>query len=156
MNRHIRPLSVLCAAIITVLTIIPVSAATPDVTALSHWHGCFGTTCRGRDPQLMGCAADAVTLALLPHPGTASAGSYENVELRYSAACNARWARVTSRLSPADILFTTAFIAGHPSTRVTRHGTRVVWSRMWSGSVRACGVSVLASDPSYAPILCAP
>jgi len=105
----------------------------------------------------MGCATDARTLAIHPIPGTASAGYYEFVELRYSRRCNARWSRVTSRLAPADILYTSAYMSGVPATRVTRWGAgaTVVWSRMWSGSVAAGGVSLLATDPTYKPLNCA-
>ncbi len=156
MNRFFRSVSVLCAAIVTILTIFPVNAAATANTTTAHWHGCYGATCRGKDPQVMGCATDAVTLAVRPYPGTASAGYNQDVELRYSAACNARWARVTSRLAAGQIVYTTAYIAFHPLTRVTRYGARVVWSRMWSGLAQGCGVSVWTGDPTYKPANCAP
>jgi len=125
----------------------------------AHGPECSGTSCRGLDPVAAGCGGDAVTLAVLPHPGTASAGFLEVTELRASARCHARWSRVTSRLVTSDIKWTSAWMAGHwASTHLARFGaagTRV-WSRMWSGPVSACGVSVAKSDPSYVVPACAP
>ncbi len=121
--------------------------------------GCYGTGCRNKDPQVMGCHADAVTLAIIPHPGTASAGYQQFTELRYSTACNARWSRVTSRLATSDINYTGAWVAGHWITThktVFGAGGGLVWSRMWNGWVSACGVSVSNGDPTYKVIGCAP
>ena len=127
--------------------------------ASAHGPECSGTSCRGLDPVATGCSRDAVTLAIRPHPGTASAGFLEVTELRGSARCHARWARVTSRLVSADIKWTSAWMDGHWfSTHTTRFGAAGarIWSRMWSGPVSACGVSVAMSDPSYVVRACAP
>jgi hypothetical protein len=126
------------------------AASNPDMVA------CHGTGCRGKDPERMGCSADARTLAIIPHPGTAGAGFNQFVELRFSRRCNARWSRVTSRLAKGDISSTSAFIKGIPSTRVTVRGATLVWSRMWSGAVSACGVSASKSHPMDMPVGCAP
>lgn len=118
---------------------------------------CWGATCRGKAPQANGCSHDAVTLAKIPHPGTASAGYYQYTELRYSPACHAYWSRVTSRLSPSDIKYTRAAIQGHvSSTRVVNYGSVQAISKMWTGPATACGVSVSKSDPSYVYVGCAP
>ena len=105
----------------------------------------------------MGCSIDAVTLAEIPHPGTASAGYYQVVELRYSEMCDASWAKVTSRLEKDDILFTRASVQGRwAATRVIGYGKRVVVSRMWPGRDNtACGVSVWRAEPSYRAVGCA-
>jgi hypothetical protein len=131
---------------------------TPNIAA-AHGPECSGASCRGLDPVATGCSRDAVTLATIPHPGTASAGFLEVTELRGSARCHARWARVTSRLSASAIKWSSAWMAGHwLATHKARFGAAgtIVWSRMWSGPVGACGVSVAKSDPSYIVPACAP
>ena len=151
------PRGVLNIAAVAVLALL-LLLLTP-AGASAHGPECSGRSCRGLDPEASGCSRDAVTLAVLPHPGTASAGFLEVTELRGSARCGARWARVTSRLVTADILWTSAWMAGHWfSTHVTRFGAAGarIWSRMWSGPVSACGVSVAKSDPSYVVRACAP
>ncbi len=118
---------------------------------------CYGATCRGKTPQSQGCSYDAVTLAKVPKPGTASAGAQQYTELRYSKACHAYWSRVTSRLSAGDILYTRASIQGHvTATRVTNYGGSQAISKMWTGPAVACGTSVSKSDPSYIWVGCAP
>ncbi len=116
---------------------------------------CRGAACNGRDPRAMGCAADAVTTAISPNPGTAAAGWQEVVELRFSRRCQTRWSRVTSRLAAAAVKSNTAYLSGHPSTRVTKGAVAVVWSRMWTAG-SACGNTISVSDPSYHPTHCVP
>ncbi|WP_182546454.1 DUF2690 domain-containing protein [Halosaccharopolyspora lacisalsi] len=48
--------------------------------------GCYDGTCTGKDPEAMGCAADAVTVDRLVNESAI-------FELRYSAACHANWGR---------------------------------------------------------------
>jgi len=113
--------------------------------------GCHGTGCRGKDPQAMGCWRDARTLAVRPIPGTAGAGFNEYVELRYSPRCGAKWARTLSRVAPQTIR-TGAYVYGHfAATKVTKYGLGAsrVWSKMWTGTVRACGGSIWTGDPTY-------
>ena len=153
--RHPRLLLHLAGATTLVLLMLLLTPA----GASAHGPECSGRSCRGLDPVATGCSRDAVTLAVLPHPGTASAGFLEVTELRGSASCRARWARVTSRLVSTDIKWTSVWMAGHWfSTHVARFGAAGarVWSRMWSGPVSACGVSVAKSDPSYVVPACAP
>jgi hypothetical protein len=86
----------------------------------------------------MGCARDARTLV------TAYANGNFRVELRYSPACNARWARTTylNSLGHYDQLplefGVWAQLGSGNVTRVMRFAP-VVWSRMWTGPIRACG-----------------
>lgn len=128
--------------------ILILCAITPSPAAAQPAQGprCFGAGCSGKDPQVYGCWRDAVTVARSPQPGTAGAGWQEVVEMRYSAMCGARWARVTSRLPKAQIHHTNAYLPEHPSTVVTKYGAAgaLVYSKMWwavnpSGS--ACGNS---------------
>ncbi len=84
-------------------------------------YGCKAATCNGKDPQAMGCAADAKTL-------TARSAYGIRVELRYSKGCKARWARTTIvgdtfNVSPFAYLGT-----GNITYRITN--SRSVWSYM--------------------------
>ncbi|MEP7200778.1 MAG: DUF2690 domain-containing protein [Chloroflexota bacterium] len=156
--KHVRFSRLFASVVVALLVSVCLFMLTP-FNAAAGGPGCYGAGCRNKDPQAMGCHADAVTLAIIPHPGTASAGYQQFTELRYSKACNARWSRVVSRLTPSDIYYTGAWVAGH---WITTHrtifgaGGGLVWSRMWSGSVSACGVSVSNTDPTYKVIGCAP
>ncbi|MFE9252105.1 DUF2690 domain-containing protein [Streptomyces sp. NPDC007088] len=72
------------------------SATAPEASPLNPPAGvrCAGRGCGGRDPQRMGCAARARTTA------RARVGD-RLVEVRYSRACRAAWARI-SRAGPGD------------------------------------------------------
>ena len=77
---------------------------------------CVGPTCKGLNPQTEGCGTDAVTKdtrADFDYPVT--------VQLRYSAACHAAWARAT--LSDS----TYAFI----DTVYIQHWVYVSGKRIW-------------------------
>ncbi|MCS7060050.1 MAG: DUF2690 domain-containing protein [Anaerolineae bacterium] len=92
---------------------------------------CWGVGCRGKDPQVMRCNRDAITLAEVVERGA-------RVELRYSPACNARWSRFTV---PAAWLRRGAPYAfmGVGNRTLQQWRARQVWSLMWSGPIRACG-----------------
>lgn len=115
-------------------TMAPASA---HVTAKAH---CYGSSCRGKDPNLMGCDNDARTLAV-------ERNREIKVELRYSARCNARWARTTT-LRPRHN-YISAWLGTGKVTMKTGVGS-VIWSDMWSGPVKACG----SSYDSYGPCTC--
>jgi hypothetical protein len=93
--------------------------------------GCWGVGCRGKDPQAMGCNRDAVTIASVVERGA-------RVELRYSRACNAKWSRFTV---PTDWLArgTPYVFMGVGNRTLQQWHARQIWSRMWSGPIRACG-----------------
>lgn len=57
--------------------------------------GCYGDTCSGKDPQAMGCSADARTLASYRRVPDAYSDDDWLVELRYSHNCQAQWTRGT-------------------------------------------------------------
>lgn len=52
--------------------------------------GCYNAGCTGKNPEAMGCGADARTLEQLHIEGTV-------FEIRYSAACDAHWARISEQ-----------------------------------------------------------
>jgi len=56
---------------------------------------CYGSSCAGRDPSAMGCASDAYTVDVV---FVDRLGRYEGLELRYSSACNANWARLSAQV----------------------------------------------------------
>ncbi len=93
--------------------------------------GCWGAGCRGKDPQAMGCNRDAITIASVVERGA-------RVELRYSRACNAKWSRFTV---PNDWLAqgTPYAFMGVGNRTLQQWHARQIWSRMWSGPIRACG-----------------
>jgi hypothetical protein len=92
--------------------------------------GCYGATCRGRDPQAMGCSRDAITLATRHRFGF-------QVELRYSRACNAKWSR-TNNMSNHDASAVFALVGTGKHTLRSKSGYQV-WSLMWTGKLSACG-----------------
>ncbi|MEZ4474431.1 MAG: DUF2690 domain-containing protein [bacterium] len=97
---------------------------------------CAGAACRGRDPVVTGCDRGAVTLQT--RELRLNNQLVGKIELRYSAACGARWARLTNYQSSTGPYF---------STRVSINGlfayfytgVRTSWSDMYNGVARACG-----------------
>lgn len=55
--------------------------------------GCYSSTCVDQGPQEMGCTADAQTVRYGRYYST-SQRRWLEVDLRYSFACNAFWARI--------------------------------------------------------------
>jgi hypothetical protein len=125
MNTFRRNLKQLVLAGVIAATSFLAAPATTQAKA-----GCYGANCRGRDPQAMGCSHDAVTLASRHRLGF-------QVELRYSRACNAKWARTMNVDNPhADAVF--ALLGTGKHTLRSRNGYQV-WSLMWTGHLAACG-----------------
>ena len=102
--------------------------AAPQLTQAKA--GCYGAGCRGRDPQAMGCSRDAVTLASKYRFGF-------QVELRYSRACNAKWAR-TMNINNATASAVFALLGTGRNTLRSTNGYQI-WSFMWTGTLSACG-----------------
>ena len=71
------------------------SGRTTDAAAKGLETNCYGASCTGKDPKATGCAGDAWTAAM-----TRVHRVY--VELRYSDACRAAWARI-SWGGPGDV-----------------------------------------------------
>jgi hypothetical protein len=93
-NRHARlfPRFILMISMMAAM-IIPLTA-TPSEAAATIQVGCNGANCAGRDPQGMGCSTDAYPVQVV---WVDRLGYMEGLELRYSPACNANWARLTAR-----------------------------------------------------------
>ncbi len=81
-RRHLVAVTLALLAALTVLgaNLVPASAAP-----------CSGSSCNGRDPHTTGCDVGARTIDEFTSP----ADGYMRVELRYSSACYAAWARAT-------------------------------------------------------------
>jgi Protein of unknown function (DUF2690) len=125
MNRFQRNIKQLVlAGVIAAASFLAVPATTQAKV------GCYGAGCRGRDPQTMGCARDAVTLASRFRFGF-------QVELRYSRACNAKWGRTMNiDNAHADAVF--ALVGTGKTTLRSKNGFQV-WSLMGTGKLAACG-----------------
>lgn len=78
MRSFIGRITILAGLLLLVTGIGSISAA-----------DCKGSSCNGRNPQTMGCSSDAVT------KGNVYSTDALTVEMRYSKACDAWWARVT-------------------------------------------------------------
>jgi hypothetical protein len=93
---------------------------------------CSGANCRGKDPVAAGCSKTAVTLAVRTGGGV-------RIELRYSARCRAKWARVTN-LAGNQRPWTQASLSPWQDSVNVIQRKSVVWSGMWSGAgIAACG-----------------
>ncbi len=130
-QRHLKQL--VLAGVIAATSLVAAPATTQAKA------GCYGAGCRGRDPQAMGCAHDAVTLASRFRFGF-------RVELRYSRACNAKWGRtVNIDNAHADAVFA---LVGTGKTTLRSKNSYQVWSLMGTGQLPACGGGNYGS-PAY-------
>ncbi|MGK5498340.1 DUF2690 domain-containing protein [Streptomyces sp. URMC 125] len=85
------------------------SPAVPGTQGPSGGVRCSGDDCTGHDPEAMGCGGPhARTVAQAPVDGA-------HVEIRYSGACRAAWARVTGA-ARGDTLSVTARDAAQEET----------------------------------------
>src|SRR5690348_315017 len=92
-------------ALLLVLVCLPVYMMAGHGTV--HAAGCYGNSCDNQDPTAMGCAGDAITHASAPivyDDGVSRPVTYGMVEMRYSAACNAVWTRLTSYVGAQYLL----------------------------------------------------
>lgn len=113
----------------------------------AHAVSCTGATCKGKNPQTSGCGADARTLAEITYNSL-------RVELRYSPACHAAWARGTQigggailsrRVAVVGYSCTTANEAcriGHYASADVLDAGEQAYTKMWpfTDFVRACKV----------------
>jgi len=131
-----RSIARLCALglVVAGMLIQPISASAKTIIK----PGCYGTSCNGKDPQAMGCATDARTIAN-------RVGNGVRVELRYSKRCDARWARSTN-ITGYPGLWIYAYVGSGNVTFRTAN-TKSVWSYMWAGRIRACG-GIAGEGPS--------
>lgn len=124
-----------CAGVVAALLVAPGIAA-PAFASV----GCNGSSCDAQDPQSEGCASDARDLDEFTY--------YDlRVELRYSPACQATWARFNGTgqalpgVSYVDLIVWTAQSGGSQLTSLSSryedsHGNVAFsgWTDMWSYS----------------------
>ncbi|GAA2930309.1 hypothetical protein GCM10020221_27610 [Streptomyces thioluteus] len=109
------------------------SAGSP-AAALPAGVRCTGGDCTGKDPEIMGCGGQHATTA-----GSATVGT-SYLEVRYSDACKAAWARMTQG-APGDTLRVSAARrsgAGRIERGTDGHSTMVAVSA--PGEATACAV----------------
>jgi hypothetical protein len=139
-----RCLAVLLAVGVATVTF---SAGTGTANAV----GCYGDWCSGRDPQAMGCANDAYTVAHARIPGTSTL-----VELRWSPTCKANWARVAAgygRAYPSK-LRAVQRVSGYSQVGVVASNASYSWTRMIYSPTR-CVYAAWTGAPGVASTACA-
>ncbi|MFF2194065.1 DUF2690 domain-containing protein [Streptomyces sp. NPDC058157] len=101
--------------------------ARAGATTAKAMAGCYGNSCWGKDPIEMGCNADAYTVE-------SKSTTSGRIELRYSAACAANWARL---VNGAGHQFIVQAPNGYASWVATSSNS---WTDMVDGTVenRAC------------------
>ncbi|NED82861.1 DUF2690 domain-containing protein, partial [Streptomyces sp. SID11233] len=87
----------------------PRSSASVRAAELPEGVRCAGAGCAGKDPEAMGCSGELARTTDRAAVGT------RIVEVRYSEACGAAWARIT-QAGPGD---TVTARAGGRTQRVT-------------------------------------
>lgn len=126
--RPLRVVALLCVVVGSVaFGVAPASASSTTVAASGN-----GAGWAGKDPSVQGCAADGYTVQLV---GVDPLGSMAGLELRYSPACNANWARLTARsYTPAWVSLCVVNDANRGDIQCTgsvRNG--YLWSPMMDG-----------------------
>ncbi|MFI5915376.1 DUF2690 domain-containing protein [Dactylosporangium sp. NPDC051541] len=85
---------ILVAALTAVLGMIMMGAAPAQAASTRATVYCNGASCAGKDPSAQGCATDGYTVQLVD---ASPLGTWAGLELRYSPACNANWARLSAQ-----------------------------------------------------------
>jgi hypothetical protein len=114
-------------ALVAVLALaVPALAATTAGAAQASARvGCFGNGCNGLDPNVEGCGADAITV---DHASTGGV----TIELRWSAACGANWARISP--APQGWQFRVQNNQGHSWTETVGYNNPSWYGNMVNGS----------------------
>jgi hypothetical protein len=145
-KRYLAAVSAGAALVAGVMVAGAPAQAEPQRTTAAV--GCYAGSCYGQDPTAMGCGADAVT-GVSVWTSTSSL-----VELRWSNACQAAWARI-SYASPGDIVE----VNGPGDTRqgwrvqagYTDGWTDMVSDRSYAETATACGwrtvLTIACTDP---------
>jgi hypothetical protein len=132
------------------LTARATTEAAPGVTVAAAL-SCTAGTCKGKDPEAYGCAADATTLDEFTD------GSFR-FEMRHSKKCYAVWTRVSSPKGTPGWYCNTTFaqIRGYtPDDKrkgvysVQAHCPGTTWTKMWPFTdwVRTCVSWVWFDNP---------
>jgi uncharacterized membrane protein len=92
--------AVVAAVLSSSVAALPAQAGSTSgaaATAVAAKPKCYGSTCNGKDPQTMGCAADATSLEDVIGGSDPNWPKSDRIELRWSPKCQAVWTRQTNR-----------------------------------------------------------
>lgn len=112
------------------LMIVIVSSFPPAGVAYAL---CSGAACNGTDPQLTGCSADAATVKT-KYPASGLA----RVELRFSDACQTRWAR-TYNIGSLNYYANATLRYWYFEANYIAPGINVYSDQRYGSGYRACG-----------------
>ncbi|MER5466739.1 DUF2690 domain-containing protein [Streptomyces sp. NPDC002668] len=95
---------------------------------------CYGSSCKGRNPQTAGCGADAVTL----HSVTTPYGI--RVELRWSETCGAAWGRILNAW-PGDLVIVegSGYVTYQATVKTGHDAFTAMVDDRYPRTARACG-----------------
>jgi hypothetical protein len=119
-------------ALLSAVVIALFGALTPAASAKTAALLCSGTSCDGLDPKATRCDAGARTL------DTEDTDGWVGVELRYSPACNAVWARIDNYRGVSGV----AKVIGYSGGRFVREDLKQLaaypgekaWTKMISAT----------------------
>jgi len=149
-RRHLAPaLLPVAATVAACVAFLPAAVAATGapgapVATRAVTVGCHGSGCLNKNPTLMHCDHDAVTLRIATwNGGHAAGGTYGQmgVQVRYSPACNASWSRVQSiGTGTAHVTRAQAWLKGRPATsRINLAGTSAFSLMVGGHTTPACG-----------------
>jgi hypothetical protein len=127
-------LIVLISIVVTILSIFPLAGI---VYAL-----CNGTACNNTDPQSTGCSASAATVRT-KYPASGLA----RVELRFSDACQTRWAR-TYNISSLNYYANATLRYWYYKALYIAPGINVYSNQRYGSGYQGCG-DVAGSPMNY-------
>lgn len=108
--------------------------------------GCSGTGCNGQDPEVMGCAADAFTMASAPIHDAYNNTNVGTVDIRYSPTCKTNWGRATMSLYTENVATWTVGVVLQDGS----HLEFTLAARLHPGSVNWCDMLYAPVQPAYA------
>jgi hypothetical protein len=118
MLKRLATIALGLAVAVAGLAFAPAAQAAPSA-------GCYGASCQGLDPAEQGCDG-AYTVGSVSTP-------QGYIELRYSAVCNANWARI-SFSSPGTWFYAQDCITGYNVQFSIPSGYASGWSDMVNGT----------------------
>ena len=140
-----RPLVVGLTLAVTLTSGVVVASQT---SANAAPPACRGATCSGKDPDAAGCGRDAVTTAQKPFGFQAPGKPERWIQLRYSSACQANWARVVDRRG------TWTTISVYNNRGEHRDNWRGSTRKMWTPMVNGLVLAQACTDDAFGDNVC--
>ncbi len=153
-QRELRKMKVIRNAKFQLIILVAITSMLSNISPAAAV-GCTGAGCNGKDPDSNGCSPGSVVLKSTYSGGARSV----TVDLKYSAACNAKWGRVQINYNPMSTAILNSSVTGTPGGP-TQSGPSSLglfsgdadWSNMLSGWTSiGCGSS---SNSSPAGTFC--